>query len=145
MLIVMQSHATEEQVRAVCDRIESLGFRAHPIPGAGRTAIGITGNSGSVDTGAFEAMAGVVECIPVSKPYKLVSRDVKQENTVVRIPTPLGEVTFGGKAVAIVGGPCAIESREQAFTIAGHIRDAGARLFRGEPTSRAHLLTLFRG
>jgi 3-deoxy-7-phosphoheptulonate synthase len=131
MLIVMQSQATEEQVRAVCDRIESLGFRAHPIPGAGRTAIGITGNSGSVDTGAFESMAGVIECIPVSKPYKLVSRDVKQENTVVRIPTPSGEVTFGGKAVAIVGGPCAIESREQAFTIAEHIRDAGARLFRG--------------
>ena len=131
MLIVMQSHATEEQVRAVCDRIESLGFRAHPIPGAGRTAIGITGNSGSVDASALESMAGVVECIPVSKPYKLVSRDVKQENTVVRIPTPSGEVTFGGKAVAIVGGPCAIESREQAFTIAEHIRDAGARLFRG--------------
>jgi len=131
MLIVMQSHATEEQVRAVCDRIESLGFRAHPIPGAGRTAIGITGNSGSVDASALESMAGVVECIPVSKPYKLVSRDVKQENTVVRIPTPSGEVTFGGKAVAIVGGPCAIESREQAFTIAEHIRNAGARLFRG--------------
>lgn len=104
MLIVMQSQATEEQIRAVCDRIESLGFRAHPIPGAGRTAIGITGNSGSVDTGALESMPGVVECIPVSKPYKLVSRDVKQENTIVRIPTPLGEVTFGGKAVAIVGG-----------------------------------------
>ena len=131
MLIVMQSHATEEQVRAVCERIESLGFHAHPIPGAGRTAIGITGNTGIVDAGALESMPGVVECIPVSKPYKLVSRDVKQENTVVRIPTPSGEVTFGGKAVAIVGGPCAIESREQTFTIAEHIRRAGARLFRG--------------
>src|SRR5579863_945262 len=131
MLVVMQSQATEEQVRAVCDRIESLGFRAHAIPGAGRTAIGITGNSGAVDTGALESMPGVVECIPVSKPYKLVSRDVKPENTIVRVPTPLGEVTFGGQAVAIVGGPCAIETREQAFTIAGRIRDAGARLFRG--------------
>jgi len=131
MLIVMQSHATEEQVRAVCDRIESLGLRAHAIPGAARTAIGITGNKGAVDVGSLESMPGVAECIPVSKPYKLVSRDVKEENTVVHVPTLSGEVTFGGVAVAIVGGPCAIESREQAFTVAKHVRNAGARLFRG--------------
>jgi len=131
MLIVMQSNATEEQIRAVCDRIESLGLRPHAIPGAARTAIGITGNKGEVDTGALESMPGVVECIPVSKPYKLVSRDVKQENSIVRVPTPSGDVTFGGQAVAIVGGPCAIETREQAFTIAERIRAAGVRLFRG--------------
>jgi 3-deoxy-7-phosphoheptulonate synthase len=131
MLVVMQSNATDEQVRAVCERIESLGFRAHPMPGAARTAIGITGNSGAVETGSLESMPGVVECIPVSKPYKLVSRDLKPENTVVRIPTPSGEVSFGGKAVGIVAGPCAVESREQAFTIAERIRAAGARLFRG--------------
>jgi 3-deoxy-7-phosphoheptulonate synthase len=131
MLVVMQSHATEEQVRAVCQRIESLGLKAHPIPGAARTAIGITGNSGAIDIGSLEAMPGVIECIPVSKPYKLVSRDLKEENTIVRIPTPSGEVTFGGKAIGIVGGPCAIETREQAFTIARHIKAAGARLFRG--------------
>ena len=130
MLVVMQSHATEEQIRAVCDRIEALGFKAHPIPGAVRTAIGITGNTGAVDIGSLESMAGVGECIPVSKPYKLVSRDIK-ENTVVRIPTPLGEVTFGGAAVAMVAGPCAIESREQAFTVAERVKAAGARLFRG--------------
>src|ERR1700735_3191389 len=131
MLIVIQSHATEEQVRAICDRIESLGFRAHPIPGAGRTAIGITGNTGTVDIGSLEAMPGVVECIPVTKAYKLVSRDMKQDNTVVRVPTPSGDVTFGGKAVAIAAGPCAVESREQAFTIARRIKAAGAHLFRG--------------
>jgi 3-deoxy-7-phosphoheptulonate synthase len=131
MLIVMQSNATEEQVRAVCQRIESLGLRPHPIPGAARTAIGITGNKGEIDVGSLESMPGVVECIPVSKPYKLVSRDVKQENSVVRVPTPSGDVTFGGQAVAIVGGPCAIETREQAFTIAERIRAAGVRLFRG--------------
>jgi 3-deoxy-7-phosphoheptulonate synthase len=131
MLIVMQSNATKEQIRAVCDRIESLGLRPHAIPGAARTAIGITGNKGEVDTGALESMPGVVECIPVSKPYKLVSRDVKQENSIVRVPTPSGDVTFGGQAVAIVGGPCAIETREQAFTIAERIRAAGVRLFRG--------------
>ena len=131
MLVVMQSHATDEQVRAVCQRIESLGLKAHPIPGAARTAIGITGNSGAIDIGSLEAMPGVVECIPVSKPYKLVSRDLKDEKTIVRVPTPSGEVTFGGKAIAIVGGPCAIETREQAFTIAGHIKAGGAHLFRG--------------
>ena len=127
----MQSHATEKQIRAVCDRIEALGFKAHPIPGAVRTAIGITGNTGAVDIGSLESMAGVAECIPVSKPYKLVSRDIKEENTVVRIPTPSGEVTFGGSAVAMVAGPCAIESREQAFTVAERVKAAGARLFRG--------------
>jgi 3-deoxy-7-phosphoheptulonate synthase len=127
----MQSHATEEQVRAVCERIESLGFKAHPIPGSIRTAIGITGNTGAVDIGSLEAMSGVVECIPVSKPYKLVSRDIKQENTVVRIPTPLGEVTFGGPAVAIVAGPCAIETCDQTFAVAEAVKKAGARLFRG--------------
>src|SRR6202045_4305601 len=131
MLVVMQSHATEEQIRSVCDRIEALGFKAHPIPGAVRTAIGITGNTGAVDIGSLESMAGVGECIPVSKPYKLVSRDIKEENTVVRIPTPLGEVIFGGAAVAMVAGPCAIESREQAFTVAERVKAAGARLFRG--------------
>ena len=131
MLVVMQSQATDEQIRAVCERVESLGYKAHPIPGSGRTAIGITGNTGTVDIASVESMPGVVECIPVSKPYKLVSRDVKEENTVVRIPTPAGEVTFGGTDVAMVAGPCAIESRRQAFQIAKHVKAAGVRLFRG--------------
>jgi 3-deoxy-7-phosphoheptulonate synthase len=127
----MKAHATEDQVRAVCERIESLGFKAHPIPGSIRTAIGITGNTGAVDIGSLEAMSGVVECIPVSKPYKLVSRDIKQENSVVRIPTPLGEVTFGGPAIGVVAGPCAIETCEQTFAVAEAVKKAGARLFRG--------------
>ncbi len=131
MLIVMQSHATEEQVRAVCQRVEALGYKAHPIPGSTRTAIGITGNTGAVDIGSLESMPGVVECIPVSKPYKLVSRDVKEEDTIIRVPTPAGEVAIGGPAVALVAGPCAIESREQALTIAEQVARAGARLFRG--------------
>jgi 3-deoxy-7-phosphoheptulonate synthase len=131
MLVVMKAHATEEQVRAVCERIESLGFKAHPIPGSIRTAIGITGNTGAVDIGSLEAMSGVVECIPVSKPYKLVSRDVKQENSVVRIPTPLGDVTFGGPAIGVVAGPCAIETCEQTFAVAEAVKKSGARLFRG--------------
>ena len=131
MLVVMNSHATEEEIRAVCQRIESLGLKAHPIPGAGRTAIGITGNNGEVNSAAIESMPGVIECIPVSKPFKLVSRDVKPDDSIVRISTALGEVRFGGKDVGIVGGPCAVESREQAFAAAAGVKSAGARLFRG--------------
>ena len=131
MLVVMQSHATEEQIRAVCERVEGLGLKAHPIPGAIRTAIGITGNKGAIDLGVLESLPGVVECIPVSKPYKLVSRDVKAEDSVVRIATPLGDVLVGGKHVALVGGPCAVETEEQCMAIAAGVKKAGARLFRG--------------
>jgi 3-deoxy-7-phosphoheptulonate synthase len=131
MLVVMHAHATDEQVRAVCDRIESLGLKAHPIPGSLRTAIGITGNRGAVDLGTLESMAGVAECIPVSKPYKLVSREIKEEDTVVRIPIPSGGVSIGGTSVAMIAGPCAIETREQARAVAEQLSKLGVRLFRG--------------
>ncbi|HJZ64220.1 MAG TPA: 3-deoxy-7-phosphoheptulonate synthase [Candidatus Acidoferrum sp.] len=131
MLIVMQSHATEAQIRAVCERIESLGLKAHPIPGSLRTAIGITGNKGSVDLGVLESMAGVVECIPVSKPYKLVSRDAKEEDTVLRISTPSGDVLVGGQHIALVAGPCAVETEEQCMIVGEQLKKTGVRLFRG--------------
>jgi 3-deoxy-7-phosphoheptulonate synthase len=131
MLVVMQSHATEEQVRAVCQRIESLGLKAHPIPGAARTAIGITGNDGAVDLGVLESLPGVIECIPVSKPYKLVSREAKEEDTVLRIPTPRGDVLVGGGNVAMVAGPCAVETEAQCMAIAEQVAKSGCRLFRG--------------
>ncbi len=131
MLVVMQSHATEEQVREVCKRIESLGLKAHPIPGSIRTAIGITGNKGAVDLGVLESMPGVGECIPVSKPYKLVSRDAKEEDSILRIPTPSGDVIVGGQHIALVAGPCAVETEEQCLAIAERVKKSGARLFRG--------------
>src|SRR5437868_8781148 len=131
MLVVMRSHASEEEVRAVCQRIESLGLKAHPIPGTIRTAIGITGNKGAVDLGVLESLPGVVGCIPVSKPYKLVSRDAKEEDSVLRIPTPSGDVIVGGDKVALVAGPCAVESEEQCLAIAERVKKSGARLFRG--------------
>jgi len=131
MLVVMQSHATEEQVRAVCDRIDALGLKAHPIPGTGRTAIGITGNSGAVDLGVLESMPGVIECIPVTKPYKLVSRDVKEEDSVIKISTPSGDVLVGGEYIAMVAGPCAVETEEQCFAVAEQLKATGVRLFRG--------------
>ncbi len=129
MLIVMKAQATEAEVRAVCEKIESLGFRAHSIPGAQRTAIGITGNQGAVETGTFDEMAGVQEVIRVSKPYKLVSRDVKPDNTIIRFPG--SSVTIGEAGLAISAGPCAIESRDQAFRIAERVARAGAQFFRG--------------
>src|SRR6266581_3101847 len=129
MLVVMQAHASEEQVRAVCQKIEKLGYRAHAMPGAQRTAIGITGNKGEVEQGTLEEMAGVQEVIKVSKPYKLVSRDLKEENTVIRFPGTAA--TIGGPGLAIVAGPCAIESREQAFAVAERVHRAGAQFFRG--------------
>src|SRR6202161_2265604 len=129
MLVVMQAHATEEQVRAVCQKIESLGYRAHSIPGAERTAIGITGTQGEVQAGTLEEMSGVQEVIRVTKPYKLVSRDLKEENTIIRFPGT--DATIGGPGLAIIAGPCAIESREQAFAIAERVQRAGAQFFRG--------------
>jgi len=129
MLVVMQAHATEAQVRAVCQKIESLGYRAHSIPGAERTAIGITGNQGEVEPGTLEEMSGVQEVIRVTKPYKLVSRDIKEENTVVRFSG--SDATIGGPELAIIAGPCAIENREQAFAIAERVQRAGAQFFRG--------------
>src|SRR5579872_791024 len=129
MLVVMQAHASEEQVRAVCEKIEALGYRAHAIPGAQRTAIGITGNTGVVEIGSLDEMSGVQDVIRVSKPYKLVSRDVKEENTVVRFAGTDG--SFGARDLGIVAGPCSIESREQAFAIAERVAKAGARFFRG--------------
>jgi 3-deoxy-7-phosphoheptulonate synthase len=131
MLVVMQSHATEEQIQDVCRRVEALGLKAHAIPGTGRTAIGITGNNGAVDLGVLESMPGVIECIPVTKPYKLVSRDVKAEDTVVRIPTPAGDVMVGGPYLAMIAGPCAVETLEQCLAVAEQLKPSGVRLFRG--------------
>ncbi|HVR27140.1 MAG TPA: 3-deoxy-7-phosphoheptulonate synthase [Candidatus Polarisedimenticolia bacterium] len=129
MLVVMKAHASEEQVRSVCEKIEKLGYRAHAMPGAQRTAIGITGNKGEVEQGTLEEMAGVQEVIKVSKPYKLVSRDIKEDNTIIRFAGTAA--TIGGPGLAIVAGPCAIESREQAFAVAERVHRAGAQFFRG--------------
>src|SRR3984893_153456 len=110
MLIVMDAAATAEDVRRVVQTVESLGLDAHPIPGAQRTAIGITGNRGAVEPAAFENLPGVAEVIVVSAPYKLVSREAKREDTVVSV----GGVPVGGERLAVIAGPCAIESAEQA-------------------------------
>src|SRR5690242_1455415 len=127
MLIVMKADATEAQVAHVCDVITELGFKPHAMPGAQRTAIGITGNPGAVDPTRFENLPGVAEAIRVSKPYKLITLDLRPEKTIVRV----GDATIGGDELAIIAGPCAIESRAQAFAIAEAVRRCGARFFRG--------------
>lgn len=128
MLIVMKSDATDSQIETVLRVIEQLGFKGHPMPGATRTAIGITGNQGAVDPSHFENLAGVAEAIRVSKPYKLISLDLRPEKTIVRVG---GDATIGGDELAIIAGPCAIESRAQAFAVAEAVRRSGARFFRG--------------
>ena len=127
MLIVMDSTATSDDVRRVVEAVQNAGLQAHPIPGAQRTAIGITGNRGTVESAAFENLPGVAEVIPVTAAYKLVSREVKREDSVVVI----GGVPVGGERVAVIAGPCAVESEKQALSIARVVRDAGATLYRG--------------
>jgi 3-deoxy-7-phosphoheptulonate synthase len=127
LLIVMRQDATPDQVRAVLSAVEARGFKGHPIPGAQRTAIGVTGNKGALDAPAFEGLPGVLEVIPVTHAYKLVSREVKGEDTVVRI----GDVAIGGERLVLIAGPCAVESLEQTVTVAQAVRRAGAHLLRG--------------
>ncbi len=127
MLIVMKTDATEADVERVVAVVNELGFRAHPMPGATRTAIGITGNQGAVDVSRFESLPGVAEAIRVSKPYKLISLDLRPEKTIVRV----GDAAIGGDELAIIAGPCAVESRAQVFSIAEAVRRSGARFFRG--------------
>jgi 3-deoxy-7-phosphoheptulonate synthase len=127
MLVVMKPHATEAEIEAVVEKIRTLGFTPHPIPGAQRVAIGVTGNKGSIDTTQFETMPGVGDAIRVSQPFKLVSREVKEEDTVIDV----GGVPLGGNALAVMAGPCSVESREQILETAHAVKAAGARFLRG--------------
>jgi len=127
MLIVMKPSATARDVDSVIKIVEAIGFRAHSMPGATRTAIGITGNQGPVDGRRFENLPGVAEVIRVTKPYKLITLDLRPDKTVIRV----GNATIGGSELAIIAGPCAIESREQAFAVAQAVQRSGARFFRG--------------
>jgi 3-deoxy-7-phosphoheptulonate synthase len=127
MLIVMKPSAAAQEVAAVVSVIQKIGLRPHPMPGTTRTAIGITGNQGPVDGRRFENLAGVAEVIRVTKPYKLITLDLRPEKTVVRV----GDATIGGSELAIIAGPCAIESRDQAFAVAEAVQQSGARFFRG--------------
>jgi 3-deoxy-7-phosphoheptulonate synthase len=128
MLIVMNANATQDEIDNAVRVVESLGFRAHVMPGATRTAIGVTGNQGAVDLSHFENLPGVAEAIRVTKPYKLITLDLRPERTIV----DLGDgAKIGDESLAIIAGPCAIESRKQAFVVAETVKNSGAQIFRG--------------
>ena len=127
MLVVMKKDATDAQVRAVMDEIEKMGYRGVSMPGAQRTAVCIIGNQHPVDGTTLLALDGVKETIPVSRPYKLVSRETRPESTVVRI----GDVEVGGAEPVVMAGPCAVETEEQAMAVARLVKRCGARIYRG--------------
>lgn len=127
MLVVMNVNADRDQIETVVRQIERLGLRAHPIPGAQRMAIGITGNQGMVQAQALENLPGVKEVIAVSHAYKLVSRETRPDNSVVSV----GGVDVGGDGVTVIAGPCAVESLDQARAVAEGVRSSGAQLLRG--------------
>lgn len=127
MLVVMKNDATDAQVSVVMEEIQRMGYRGVPMPGAQRTAVCIIGNQRPVDASAFLAIDGVQETIPVTKPYKLVSREAQQESSVVEI----GDVRIGAGEPVIMAGPCAVESMEQALAIARSVKRCGAKIFRG--------------
>lgn len=127
MLIVMHPGATPEQVSAVEDRVRELGFSPHQIPGATRVAIGITGNKGAVDPGLFKYLPGVVDAVAISQPFKLVSREVRPDATVIDV----GGRTIGGREIALMAGPCSVESEAQILGTARAVAAAGAQFLRG--------------
>src|SRR6266511_1603138 len=135
MLVVMDAHATAEQIEQVCRAITALGYSPHAMPGPTRTAIGIIGNRGPiVEADAIERLPGVRELISVTAPYKLVSREFREADTIVRIGEALGAAQpaeIGGAAVAVIAGPCTVESRDQVLEVALAVKRAGALMLRG--------------
>jgi 3-deoxy-7-phosphoheptulonate synthase len=127
MLIVMDKKATAEEIEAVVAAVEAKGYTARPIPGGERVSIGVLYNKGAVDTSLFLGYPGVKDVVPVTRPYKLVSREFQHDDTMVTV----GNVTIGNGHFTIIAGPCAVESEHQALTIARLVKESGAQLFRG--------------
>lgn len=126
MLVIMQKNSTAEQCEAVEEQIRRMGYTPLPVPGENRTAICITGNKGPVEPAFLNQMPGVLECIPVTKPYKLVSREVHPEDTTVRI----GEITIGGSEPTFIAGPCSVETEARTLEVARRVQASGAHVFR---------------
>jgi 3-deoxy-7-phosphoheptulonate synthase len=128
MLVVMKHNATEDEIQNVVGVIQDMGYQARPMPGQQRTAVGLIGNDGRVDSGRLVGLPGVLEVIPVTHPYKQVSREWREEDTVV---TLANGTTIGGSDIAVMAGPCAVESEGQILEIAHKLREAGATVLRG--------------
>jgi 3-deoxy-7-phosphoheptulonate synthase len=127
MLVVMEKKASQAEIDFVVAAIEERGYTARPIPGGERISIGILNNKGHVDASPFLGLPGVKDAIHVTRPYKLVSREFKQQDTVITV----GDVSVGNGKLVIIAGPCAVESESQALIIADHVKRSGAQLFRG--------------
>lgn len=127
MIIVMRPEATQEQIDNVIDYVERLGLGVHLSQGVERTVIGAIGDETRINRSSLEVLEGVEKVLPILKPFKLVSREFRNESTIVRV----GEVAFGGPEVPIIAGPCSVESREQIMETAAAVKNAGARLLRG--------------
>lgn len=128
MLVVMEHDATKDQIDRVVTVIEDMGYQARPMPGAQRTAVGLVGNDGRVDSSLLEALPGVARVIHVTQPYKQVSREWRPDNTIVTIAAG---VSFGGADIPIIAGPCSVESESQILAVAHAVREAGAVALRG--------------
>ncbi|MEK7465940.1 MAG: 3-deoxy-7-phosphoheptulonate synthase [Planctomycetota bacterium] len=127
MIVVMKSSASARETGAVLQQIESLGFKPHISSGEERTVIGIIGSDRKVEPAAFDGLAGVERVIPILKPYKLASREFKQEDTVVEVRGR----RIGGRQVTVMAGPCAVEDRAQVMEAAKRVKAAGATILRG--------------
>src|SRR5207302_6329924 len=126
MLVVMHSHATAEQIDQVVSAIRQMNLAAHPMPGATRTAIGITGNIGAVDPRTLEVLPGVMELIRVTKPYKLASREMHAADTFVKLP----QTTIGPGTFTLIAGPCSVENEPVILRTAEWLMERGIRLMR---------------
>lgn len=127
MIIVMEPEATQEQVKVVMRKLTDLGLKLHVSEGATRTIIGVIGNKQLIADLPIEAMDGVEKTVSVTADYKLVSREFKQEDTIVDV----GGIQIGGNHLAVMAGPCAVESREQLLQSAFIVKEAGAQFLRG--------------
>jgi 3-deoxy-7-phosphoheptulonate synthase len=127
MFVAMKPHATEAEFEAVIDKVRALGLTPHPISGTERRVVAVVGNTGAVDPDDFAMLPGVAEALRVSQPFKLVSREVKEEDTVIDVDG----VQIGGRAITIMAGPCSVESRDQILEAARAVRMAGASILRG--------------
>jgi 3-deoxy-7-phosphoheptulonate synthase len=126
MLVVMQSHATAQEIEQVVQAVRKMNLTPHPMPGATRTAIGITGNVGAVDPRTLEVLPGVMELIRVTKPYKLASREMHAADTYVRLP----QTTVGPGTFTLIAGPCSVENEEMILRTADFLLKHGVRLMR---------------
>jgi 3-deoxy-7-phosphoheptulonate synthase len=127
MFIAMKPHATQADFDAVVEKVRSLGLTPHPISGAERRVVAVVGNTGAVDPDDFAMLPGVAEALRVSQPFKLVSREVKEKDTVIDVDG----VQVGGRAITVMAGPCSVESRDQILETARAVKTAGASILRG--------------